>query len=50
MDEFELIKSYFQKISNNNPHAKNLKDDVYFDKISSPPTYTNFPSLTASEE
>ncbi len=32
MDEFELIKSYFQKISNNNPNAKNLNDDVFFDK------------------
>ena len=32
MDEFELIKKYFQKISNNNPSAKNLNDDVFFDK------------------
>ena len=32
MDEFELIKKYFQKISNNNPSAKNLDDDVFFDK------------------
>ena len=32
MDEFELIKNYFQKISNNNPHAKKLNDDVFFDK------------------
>ena len=32
MDEFELIKNYFQKISNNNPNAKNLNDDVFFDK------------------
>ena len=32
MDEFELIKKYFQKISNNNPHAKKLNDDVFFDK------------------
>ena len=32
MDEFELIKNYFQKISNNNPSAKNLNDDVFFDK------------------
>ena len=32
MDEFELIKNYFQKISNNNPYAKKLNDDVFFDK------------------
>jgi thiamine-monophosphate kinase len=32
MDEFELIKKYFQKISNNNPSAKKLNDDVFFDK------------------
>ncbi len=32
MDEFELIKKYFQKISINNPNAKNLNDDVFFDK------------------
>ena len=32
MDEFELIKKYFQKISNNNPGAKKLNDDVFFDK------------------
>ena len=32
MDEFELIKNYFQKISNNNPNAKKLNDDVFFDK------------------
>ena len=32
MDEFELIKKYFQRISNNNPGAKNLNDDVFFDK------------------
>ncbi len=32
MDEFELIKNYFQKISNKNPNAKNLNDDVFFDK------------------
>ena len=32
MDEFELIKKYFQKNSNNNPGAKNLNDDVFFDK------------------
>ena len=32
MDEFELIKNYFQKICNNNPSAKKLNDDVFFDK------------------
>ena len=32
MDEFELIKNYFQKISNNNHSAKKLNDDVFFDK------------------
>ena len=32
MDEFELIKKYFQNISNNNPSAKKLNDDVFFDK------------------
>tara|TARA_B100000965_G_scaffold395134_1_gene408229 strand:- start:21 stop:980 length:960 start_codon:yes stop_codon:yes gene_type:complete len=32
MDEFELIKKYFQRISNNNPGAKKLNDDVFFDK------------------
>ena len=32
MDEFDLIKKYFQKISNNNPYAKKLNDDVFFDK------------------
>ena len=32
MDEFELIKNYFQKISNNNLNAKKLNDDVFFDK------------------
>jgi len=31
MDEFELIKNYFQKIAINNPGAKNLNDDVFFD-------------------
>ena len=32
MDEFQLIKNYFQKISKNNPSAKDLNDDVFFDK------------------
>ena len=32
MDEFKLIKKYFQKITNNNPGAKRLNDDVFYDK------------------
>ena len=32
MDEFELIKKYFKKNSNDNSGAKNLNDDVFFDK------------------
>jgi len=32
MDEFELIKKYFQKVSNNNSYAKKLNEDVFFDK------------------
>tara|TARA_B100001996_G_scaffold380373_1_gene367687 strand:- start:665 stop:1624 length:960 start_codon:yes stop_codon:yes gene_type:complete len=32
MDEFDLIKKYFQKLSNNNPGAKKLNDDVFFSK------------------
>ena len=32
MDEFELIKKYFQKISYNNTSAKKLNDDIFFDK------------------
>ncbi len=32
MDEFELIKKYFRKISKSNTSAKNLNDDVFFDK------------------
>ena len=32
MDEFELIKSYFQQLTNNNPSALKLNDDVFFDK------------------
>ncbi len=32
MDEFELIKNYFQKLAKNNPSALNLNDDVFFDK------------------
>ena len=30
MNEFELIKNYFQKISKKNPSAKKLNDDVFF--------------------
>ena len=32
MNEFDLIKKFFQKISKNNPGAKKLNDDVFFDK------------------
>ena len=32
MDEFILIKKYFQNLSNNNPGAKKLNDDVFYDK------------------
>ena len=32
MDEFELIRNYFQKISSNNTGAKKLNEDVFFDK------------------
>jgi len=32
MDEFELIKNYFQKLSKKSPSALNLNDDVFFDK------------------
>ena len=32
MDEFSLIKNYFQKLSKNNPNSLNLNDDVFFDK------------------
>ena len=32
MNEFEIIKNYFQIITNNNPSALNLNDDVFFDK------------------
>ena len=35
MDEFDLIKKNFQKISNNNPSAKKLNDDVFFEKKNS---------------
>ncbi|MFL2896663.1 MAG: thiamine-phosphate kinase [Candidatus Pelagibacter sp.] len=32
MDEFKLIDKYLKKISANNPNAKKLNDDVFFDK------------------
>ena len=32
MNEFEIIKNYFQKIIKNNPSALKLNDDVFFDK------------------
>ena len=35
MDEFTIIKKYFQKITINNPGAKKLNDDVFFDKKNS---------------
>ena len=33
MNEFELIKRYFSKLSNNNKSSLNLNDDVFFDKF-----------------
>ena len=35
MNEFEIIKNYFQNLSKNNPAAKKLNDDVFFDKKNS---------------
>ncbi len=32
MNEFQLIKKYFEKLSKNNKHAKNLNEDVFFNK------------------
>ena len=32
MNEFELIKNYFQKLSKKSPGSLNLNDDVFFDK------------------
>ena len=32
MNEFELIKNYFQKLSKKSASALNLNDDVFFDK------------------
>ena len=32
MDEFNLIKNYFQKLTKDNTAALKLNDDVFFDK------------------
>ena len=32
MHEFELIKKYFSKLTNNNNSSLKLNDDVFFDK------------------
>ena len=32
MDEFYLIRNYFQKLTKNNPSALKLNDDVFFDR------------------
>ena len=32
MNEFELIKKYFNKLVKNNPSAKELNDDIFFNK------------------
>ena len=32
MHEFELIKKYFSKLSQNSPSSLNLNDDVFFNK------------------
>ena len=32
MNEFEIIKNYFQKLANNNPSSKKLNDDVFLYK------------------
>ena len=32
MNEYELIKNYFQKLSKNSPSSLSLNDDVFFDK------------------
>ena len=33
MNEFDLIKNYFQKLTKNNPSSLKLNDDVFFDKL-----------------
>ena len=44
MNEFELIKNYFQKLAKDSPSSLNLNDDVFFDKknnlVVSVDTYT----------
>ena len=44
MNEFDLIKNYFQKLSQKSPSSLNLNDDVFFDKknklVVSVDTYT----------
>ena len=44
MNEFELIKDYFQNLSKKSPSSLNLNDDVFFDKknnlVVSVDTYT----------
>jgi len=44
MNEFELIKNYFQKLTKKSPSSLNLNDDVFFDKknklVVSVDTYT----------
>ena len=32
MNEFKLINDYFKVLSKKNPAARNLNDDVFFDK------------------
>ena len=32
MNEFKIINNYFKVLSRKNPAAKNLNDDVFFDK------------------
>ena len=32
MNEFELVKYYFKNLTNKNPSALKLNDDVFFDK------------------
>ena len=32
MNEFEIIKSYFQSLTKNNPNSKKLNDDIFYDK------------------
>ena len=32
MNEFEIIKSYFQSLAKKNPNSKKLNDDIFYDK------------------